>query len=219
LYKRVKDDHNREERIGTDRPSNAAPAGDYAGGTRDRILSAARDLAVERGFGSFTVDKVAERAGVSRMTVYYQFGAKSQLLEALLDWIAARGGIDGLRDAFQEVDPVDALTRFIDVFCGFWASDRVGLRRLRGWMAAESDAGEPEAGRDAWRRDGLRTLLTRLHEAHGVPSPNKLEETLDVLQVLTSFESYDRLASGGRSRPEVVALLSRTALAVLGLDE
>lgn len=189
------------------------------GGTRERILSAARDLAVERGFGGFSVEKVAERAGVSRMTVYYQFGAKPQLLESLLDWIAARGGIDGLRDVFQETDPADALARFVDVFCGFWASDRVGLRRLRGWMAAESDTEEPEAGRDAWRRDGLRTLLTRLHETYGVPASADLEETLDVLQVLTSFETYDRLAAGGRSQPEVAALLNRTVLAVLGMEE
>jgi hypothetical protein len=47
--------------------------------TRTRILDAARDLAVDEGFSGSTVEKVAEHAGVSRMTVYYQFGAKADL--------------------------------------------------------------------------------------------------------------------------------------------
>lgn len=187
-------------------------------GTRGRILSAARDLAVEHGFGGFTVEKVAERAGVSRMTVYYQFGAKPRLLEALFDWIAARGRIDGLREAFQAPDARDALDHFIDVFCGFWASDRVGLRRLRGWMAAESDEEDPRDGRDSWRRNGLRTLVERL-EAGGTTIPLDREESVDVLHALTSFETYDRLAARGRSQTEIAELLQRTAGIVLGLGE
>ena len=58
--------------------------------TRARVLAAARDqLAKET---SFSIDAVARRADVARMTVYYQFGSKRGLLEALFDLLAARGG-------------------------------------------------------------------------------------------------------------------------------
>ena len=57
--------------------------------TRERILAAARDVLGENGFAGFTIDAVADRAGVARMTVYYQFDSKGALLDALLDALAA----------------------------------------------------------------------------------------------------------------------------------
>src|SRR5262249_35010278 len=54
--------------------------------TRARILAAARELLVaSAGFSGFSVEAVARQAGVARMTVYYQFGSKPGLLEALYD--------------------------------------------------------------------------------------------------------------------------------------
>ena len=60
--------------------------------TRERILLSARVLLTDRA-GGFTVDSVARYAGVARMTVYYQYGSKRGLLEAVYDDIAARGGL------------------------------------------------------------------------------------------------------------------------------
>src|SRR5258708_33203809 len=50
--------------------------------TRSSILAAARELVSEHGPNS-SMGKVAERAGVSRITIYNQFGSKAGLLEAL----------------------------------------------------------------------------------------------------------------------------------------
>jgi AcrR family transcriptional regulator len=48
--------------------------------TRAKILAAARNLlAAESGIAGFTMDAVAREAGVSRMTVYYQFESKTKL--------------------------------------------------------------------------------------------------------------------------------------------
>ena len=101
-------------------------------GTRARILAAARDLlAAEAGVSAFTVDAIAEQAGVARMTVYYQFESKRGLLEALFDHFASRGLVQPLRAAFERSEPLEALDAFVAAFCGFWASDRVALRRIR----------------------------------------------------------------------------------------
>ena len=89
--------------------------------TRARILAAARDvLAAEADVASFTVDTVAEQAGVARMTIYYQFESKRGLLEALFDALATRGLVGPLRDAFARPDPIEALDAFVIAFCGFW---------------------------------------------------------------------------------------------------
>lgn len=190
-----------------------------SGETRTRILDAARDLAVAEGFTGFTVRKVAERAGVSRMTVYYQFGSKPDLLEALFDHLAARGRIDRLAEAFRQPDALDALAKFIEVFCGFWASDRVGIRRLRNWAALEPGFEETGRGREAWQREGIEVLVGRIRQEYGVPAEEAAADVVDVLHTLFGFESYDMLARGGRSGEEVSALLNRTARSVLGVGE
>src|SRR2546427_7614614 len=112
--------------------------------TRSRILNAARaQLETE---ASFSIDAVARRADVARMTVYYQFGSKAGLLEALFDDLAARGGIDQLPAAFSRSDPLDALAEFIALFCRFWASERLIIRRLQG--LADLDPDFEQASRD-----------------------------------------------------------------------
>ena len=69
--------------------------------TRARIIAAARELLVARkGFSGFSIDAVA------RMTVYYQFGSKIGLLEALSDSLAAHGGLEQLAAAFRCPDPL-----------------------------------------------------------------------------------------------------------------
>lgn len=198
---------------------DASERGGGSTATRERILDAARDLAVDEGFSGFTVEKVAERAGVSRMTVYYQFGAKQALLQALLDHLAARGRMDRLGEAFQEPDALEGLDRFIRTFCGFWSSDRVGLRRLRAWASVEVQGEDGALERDAWRRKGLETLVGRMRAERGVPAEEAVAGVVDVLQVLTSFESYDSLAGSEGKPDEVAALLQRTARAVLGVEE
>jgi AcrR family transcriptional regulator len=51
--------------------------------TADRILDAALGLAAASGLRHLTMDDVARRAGVGRMTVYRRFAAKSELVDAL----------------------------------------------------------------------------------------------------------------------------------------
>jgi AcrR family transcriptional regulator len=188
--------------------------------TRTRILAAARDLAVKQGFDAFTVDKVADQAGVSRMTIYYQFGSKQELLEALFDQLARKGNIGRLPEALNRPDALEALANFIAVFCGFWESDRIGLRRLRSWGGLRPGAAESGVlERDAWRRRGLAAVVSRISEQYGVPNPDAATDTIDVLHTLTSFESYDNLARAGRNERDVAALLNRTARSILGVKD
>ncbi len=54
--------------------------------TRTRIVTAVADLIREGRIHSFTVEEVAQRAGVSYGSVYRHFPSKERLLEELYDW-------------------------------------------------------------------------------------------------------------------------------------
>jgi AcrR family transcriptional regulator len=53
--------------------------------TRDRVLIAARDVLLERGFARTSTRAVAERAQVRLSLVHYHFGSKQQLLVGVLE--------------------------------------------------------------------------------------------------------------------------------------
>ncbi len=98
--------------------------------TRQKLYEAAVTLIAEQGFSATTVDEIAERAGVAKGTVYYNFASKSVLFEELL-----RHGVGlltaSLREAAErtaaeggdKVDALDAMVRaglvFIDRYPAF----------------------------------------------------------------------------------------------------
>jgi AcrR family transcriptional regulator len=186
--------------------------------TRTRILDAAHELLeTPAGLTSFSVDTIARHADVARMTVYYQFGSKAGLLEALFDDLANRGGMDRLPEAFRQPDPLAALDSFIAVFGHFYAAHRLISRRLRGLALLDQDLERALAARNERRRTGLSVLLQRLAERYGEPAPEAREEAVTVLYMLTSFESFDTLAGDVHSPAGVVPLVQRVAYAALGI--
>ena len=52
--------------------------------TRSRIIAAADTLFYEHGLRSVSVDAIAERAGVTKRTLYYHFESKDELIAAYL---------------------------------------------------------------------------------------------------------------------------------------
>ncbi|MEU1532791.1 TetR/AcrR family transcriptional regulator [Streptomyces fagopyri] len=98
--------------------------------TRQKLYEAAVTLIAEQGFSATTVDEIAERAGVAKGTVYYNFASKAVLFEELL-----RHGVGlltaSLREAAERtereggtrVDSLDAMIRaglvFMDRYPAF----------------------------------------------------------------------------------------------------
>ncbi|WP_041684214.1 TetR/AcrR family transcriptional regulator [Renibacterium salmoninarum] len=54
--------------------------------TRQKLFEASMQLIGERGPAEVTVDEIAAAAGVSKGTVYYNFGSKSELIAQLLEY-------------------------------------------------------------------------------------------------------------------------------------
>jgi AcrR family transcriptional regulator len=180
--------------------------------TRRRIVSAARETLAsdDSGPGGFTVDAVARRAGVARMTVYYQFQSKRGVLEALFDDLANRGLMPHLGPVFKEPSPRRALDGMINAFAEFWRSDRIVLRRARALAALDPEIAESVRERDERRREHLRRIVDRL------PDGNRSASAVDVLHMLTSFETFDALLSAARSFEEATTIIRGLAAAALG---
>ena len=141
------------------RPYNLGKRQEPIEAARQQVLDAARGLlgGTDR-YTAFTVDAVARQADVARATVYYQFGSKAGLLEALCDYLAELGGMSGLAEAFTEPDPRQALRRFVACFGQFWAADRPAMRRLRALALLDPDVGAVITARDQRRHQGLTVL-------------------------------------------------------------
>jgi AcrR family transcriptional regulator len=188
--------------------------------TRARILEAASELLTgDKGPAALSMESVARKAGVARMTVYYQFESKTGLLEALFDDLAARGGMGGMAEVFTNPNADEALGALIRTMTGFYASGRIALRRLRGLAVMDPELETALATRGTRRRTGIDVLLDRLLADRGITASEQVREELaELLFMLTSFETYDALVGPGgdpetpaqRVRELVIALLDHT---------
>src|SRR5260370_10830930 len=106
---------------------------------RTRVIeAAARSLREDASIASFSLDAVARAAGVTRLTVYHQFGSRRGLLEAVFDDIAQRGGLTEIADAMAMPDPRATLDRLVEIFCAFWSRDPA-VGRLHEAMATDPE--------------------------------------------------------------------------------
>src|SRR5580704_524975 len=181
---------------------------------RLQVLDAARRLLGGTvSYAGFTVDAVARQADVARATVYYQFGTKAGLLEAVCDHLAGMAGLagpDGLAAAFTEPDPDLALSLLMTAFGRLWAADRDAMRRLRALARLDPEVGTVIAARDQRRHDALTAAAGRL--APQEPDPAGL---VRLLMALTSFETFDVVAGPDGDLAAAVPGLVRLAQTAL----
>jgi AcrR family transcriptional regulator len=177
--------------------------------TRLRILEAARQVLARESESALSMDAIARRADVSRLTIYYQFKSRRGLLESLYDYLAMRGGMQRMPDVFREPDPAVALDKLVRIFAGFWASDRIVIRRLRAMAALDPDIADGIQSRDARRHHIAVEILKRMAARKKTRAEEKLNATADMIAMLTGFATYDALANAGRSAEEIIAMIAR----------
>lgn len=183
-----------------------------AGQTRARILEAARQLLANESETDLGMEAIARRADVSRLTLYYQFKSRPGLLEALYDHLAIRGNMRRMAEVFHEADPSIALEELVRTLVGFWSSDPVVIRRLRGMATLDTEIDQGIRARDARRQHAAREILRRtVLGGTKKLSAEQQNLTADVLSMLTSFETYDALSRAGHSQGTIIRTLTRIA--------
>ena len=174
---------------------------------RDRVIEAAAKLLREdASIARFSLDTVAKAAGVTRLTVYNQFGSRRGLLEAVFDDIARQGGLHEIADAMAMPDPLKALDRVVEIFCSFWARD-AAIGRLHEAMATDPEFAEALLERNERRRKLVGMLVGRV--AARTASRRAREDAVDMIFALTSYPMFAML---NRGRPiSEICHLAQTA--------
>jgi TetR/AcrR family transcriptional regulator, transcriptional repressor for nem operon len=82
--------------------------------SKERILTAAKELFLSRGYGATTVDAICERAKLTKGSVYYFFDSKEDLGLAVLDWSLRRSAQMLASGPYARVvDPVEKAFAFL----------------------------------------------------------------------------------------------------------
>jgi AcrR family transcriptional regulator len=157
-----------------------------------------------------SLDAVAKRAGVSRLTVYNQFGSRRALLEAVFDDLAERGGVHRIRESMTHPDPQAALQQIIAIFCDFWSVHSGALWRLHAASATDPEFEESLRARNRRRRYLLSVLVDRIIE-RGAKRPELANKLIDTLFALTGLAFFRELTAGGRKATEVCGLIQALA--------
>jgi AcrR family transcriptional regulator len=184
---------------------------------RERVVDAAnRLLREEANIAAFSLDAVAKAAGITRLTVYNQFGSRRGLLEAVFDKRAREGGLGAIPGAMAMSDPRAALDRVIEIFCDFWSSD-AAIGRLHDATALDPEFAQAVAERNERRRELIRVLIRRM-AASTEERGGQRKDAVDLIFGLTSYAMF-KMLQGGRSKNAVCALLKTAcAAACAGLS-
>lgn len=180
---------------------------------RERLLDAANELFYAEGVQSVGIDRIIERAGVAKATLYNLFGSKEELVAAYLasrhDRTAGR-----LTDAMARFD--DPRHMILAVFDAqaeqFEQSDFHGCA----FIAASTEAppgGLVEHATDEFRT-WIRAMFTDLAEQAGAKDPIRLGRQLHLIYDgagLAARMDHDDSAIAPSARDAVDALLD-TAL-------
>jgi AcrR family transcriptional regulator len=180
-------------------PAGAARA-EQVRASRGKVLGAARDLFLRRGYPGATIEAIAHRAGVSPQTVYNVVGGKAALLKAVYD--ATLAGDDEPvpmieRPSYRRIAAAPDARSCLAAYARFGREvlERVGpliavllvegtgsdpdLRAFVDAVERERGRGTAGAARYVAGRFGLRPGLTE-------------DEAADVLWALTAPELADR---------------------------
>ena len=149
------------------RKYSSAVREEQAARTRTRILDAAAELFLERGYARTTMKDIAVQADVARDTVHAIFGSKARVLTALIDHRLVPDGsvtnVTQLPEALAIKDEVDQRKQ-IELFAKFIAGISTELRPvfeiLRTASAVEPEMAKVFEEMDQFRMNNMRTYAS-----------------------------------------------------------
>jgi AcrR family transcriptional regulator len=176
---------------------------------RDRLLAAADELFYEGGIHTVGIDRVIERAGVAKATLYDTFGSKDALICAYLEARhAARKA--RLSASLERYD--DPLERVLGVFDAM--AELMKSKGFRGcaFTRAGSESAPTSGVRAACEtaRSWMRELFAQLVRDAGVPSDRvealavQLSILYDGASVMGQIEGSPRAAMAARDAARVL---------------
>ena len=208
------------------RPYQSRLREEQARATRRAIVGAARDLFVELGWSRTTIDAVAERAGVSRKTVFTSVGGKAALLKLALDW-ALVGDDEPVpladRPVIAEMEAMTDPRALVARWARFAAELEERAAPLAHVLAvaadADADAAEIHATSERNRLGGARGFVTQLESIGGLRPGLSTERAVAAAHgIMEPGTCRTLMTQHGWTREEYADWVERAALAEL-VDE
>ena len=196
---------------------------EQAQATRRRIVQAGAELFVQQGYGPTTIDAIAERADVSRKTVFTSVGSKATVLKLAFDWTLA--GDDepvaiadrpDVRRMMQEDDPAVLVDQWVAMNAAI-AGRLAALHHVLVVAAdADADAATILTTAEEQRTNGARAFVTRLAAVGGLRPGLDVDRATAIAELLMDPMPYRRLVQQRGWPPEdYTDFLQRTAAGAL----
>ena len=185
----------------TDRPS-----------ARERLLAAANELFYDEGIHTVGIDRVIERAGVAKASLYNSFGSKDELVRC---YLSARHEARQRRLTSKLARYDDARARLLGVFDVL--DELFAEPGFRGcaFLNASAEA-QPGSGVEGVRdvaRAWVRTLFTDLAAAAGVPdAPGLAAQFVQLYDGASVGAQLDADAAAARTARSTAEVLVDAAL-------
>jgi AcrR family transcriptional regulator len=179
--------------------------------TRKRLVDAATKLFYAEGIGRVSVDAIAEKAGLTKRTLYYHFKSKDDLIAAYLDgrdqpnlqqmagWFdAAEGGADRRVEAiFSNLARVARHPKWKG--CGF----------LRTAAELASMPGHPAVKVGSRHKSNFETWLAGALSDHGIEEPQAVAREIVLLidgcfSIMLIHRNPDYIEAAGRAAAMLV---------------
>jgi AcrR family transcriptional regulator len=183
--------------------------GSQSGSTRERLLAAADELFYAEGVHVVGIDRIVERAGVAKASLYSTFGSKDELVRAYLEehFHDRQRRVARIRAA-HEMPRDQVMGIFAELDAALASSAFRGCRFIM--ATAEARPGDAsEAVADEYRA-WLRSVFTDLAEAVGASYPRGLGRQLALLYdgaAVAARMDQDRRGAASAMRAAVLALL------------
>lgn len=114
--------------------------------TRELILRATAETVADDPLLGFSMQEVADRAGVSHRSLYRYFPNRKQLFEALYDWISERMEVPALVQSTRTLEDLSSLVR--ELFARFESQGPI----VRAGVIASLALGTQPSRRTQWDR-------------------------------------------------------------------
>ena len=175
--------------------------------SRQRVLDAAEQLILAGEFATATVTELADRAGVSRATVFSRFGSKLGVLQELCVRCSGGPEMRAIHAALAIDDPVEAVVAMVEASCNHWERQGHILLTLKAVVELEPGVVQLIDDQRQEQRAGMEHLARGLHDA-GHLDGLSVAEAASALHLLTSVESFMELRrNAGLSLPATKKVL------------
>lgn len=170
------------------------PANARSRRTRAALLAATREIIEEGGFESLAMGEVARRAGVSRRGLYLHFASRSDLMNALFDYMADTEGLaDSTRPVWDAPDAAAALDEWARHLGRYHPRLIPIIRALERVRRTDADAQRHRARVVQAQLTNCRRIIARLAEEGRLARPWTVDSATDMLWALISTDMIEGL--------------------------